>query len=161
MDYVACFRPNKELLNLILKQDNIVSSTLGFHATLCFFHMDSEQEKNLICDLSKIKITPFKTKTQSFEYFHNNILVLTLSRPDELFQLHKNIVQVVRNYASSDFDEMEKQFSGDNYKPHITISRSTLNFNKTNELLNQESFISEYYLFKKVDGVWKEIKSFN
>ena len=53
MKYLAYFRPNKELSDLILRQNHIVLPGSGLHSTLCVFYMEPEQENNLVTDLSQ------------------------------------------------------------------------------------------------------------
>jgi len=48
MKYLAYFRPNRELSDLILRQNNIILPGSGLHFTLCVFYMEPEQEKNLV-----------------------------------------------------------------------------------------------------------------
>ncbi len=158
MKYLVYFRPNKELSDLILRQSNIIMTSLGLHSTLYVFHMESEQENNLVTDLSKIKFNPFEIETLGFDNFDENSLVLKLSRPDELLQLHKKIIPVVKNYTNEDFEGVERQYFGDNYSPHLTISKSSyFSADTLKELIGRKDIIAKYYLAKKIDGVWKEI----
>ncbi len=161
MKYLAYFRPNKELSDLILRQNHIVLPGSGLHSTLCVFYMEPEQENNLVTDLSQIRFNPFEIGTLGFDDFDKDSLVLKLSRSDELLQLHKNVVSVARNYASEDFDAIARQYFGDNYNPHLTISKSSSGFDRTSkELIGREDIIVRYSLAKKEDGLWKEIQDF-
>lgn len=161
MKYLAYFQPNKELSDLILGQNHVVLPGSGLHSTLCLFYMEPEQENGLISNLSKIKFDPFEIETQEFDDFDKDSLVLKLSRPDELLRLHKNIVLAVGNYANSGFDEIAKQYFGNNYNPHLTISKSSSDFDRSSrELFCRRDFISRYHLAKKIDGNWKEIQTF-
>lgn len=161
MKYLAYFRPNEELSDLILRQNHIVLPGSGLHSTLCFFYMEPEEEKNLVTDLSQICFNPFEFETLAFDDFDRNSLVLKLSRSEELLQLHKGIVSVVKNYANAEFSAIAKQYFGDNYKPHLTISRSSSEFDRNSkELIGQKDRIARYTLAKKVDENWKEIGDF-
>jgi 2'-5' RNA ligase len=161
MRYFAYFRPNRELSDLILRQDYIILPGSGLHCTLCFFYMEPEQEKSLVSDLSRIKFNPFEIETQDFDDYSEDSLALTLSRPDELFHLHKEIVAVVKNYANSEFDAIARQHFGDDYSPHLTISKLSSGFDKSSKtLIGQKDTIARYSLAKKVDGEWKEIQDF-
>src|SRR3989344_2577672 len=110
MKYLAYFRPNRELSDLILRQNNIILPGSGLHFTLCVFYMEPEQEKNLVGGLSQIIFNPFEIETQDFDDFDNDSIVLKLSRPDELLQLHKKVVAVVRTYANAGFDAIAKRY---------------------------------------------------
>ncbi len=161
MKYLAYFQPNKELSNLILRQDNIVLPGLGLHSTICFFHMEPKYEKNLVSDLSRINFNPFEIETQDFDNFDKNSLVLKLSRSNELLQLHKDIISTVQNYANSKFNEIARQYFGDNYNPHLTISESSSDFDRTSkELIGRKDIISKYYLAKKPDINWEKIQTY-
>ncbi len=161
MKYLTYFRLNKELTNLILNQNNIILPGSGLHSTLCYFHMESERENYLLEDLSKIKFDLFKIETKEFEDFDNNSLVLKLSKPEELIKLHRNIVLSARKYANQGFDEIAIKYFYENYNPHLTISKSSSNFDrKSNLLLGLNDIISRYHLAKKIDGNWRQIQTF-
>ena len=162
MKYLAYFRPNKELSDLILRQKDIVLPGSRLHSTLCVFYMEPEQENDLVTDLSKIKFDPFEIETLGFDDFDKDSLVLRLSRSDELLQLHKGIVTVVRNYANAGFDTIAKQYFGDDYNPHLTISKSSSGFDRNSKELNgRKDIIARYSLAKKLDGIWKEIRTYH
>ncbi len=161
MKYLAYFQPNEELSNLILRQKKLVIPGSGLHSTLCFFHMEPENESKLVTNLSQINFNSFEFETLGFDDFDKDSLVLKLSRSDELLQLHNGIVSAVRNYANSEFDAIAKQYFGDNYNPHLTISKSSSQFDRTSkELIGQKDRIARYTLAKKFDGSWKEIQDF-
>ncbi len=161
MKYLTYFRPTEELSDLILRQNHIVLPSSGLHSTLCFFYMEPEQEEELVSNLSKIKFNPFEIETKEFDDFDKDSLVLKLSRPDELLQLHKGIVAVVRNYADAKFDAIAKQYFGDNYNLHLTISKSSSEFDRTSKgLIGRKDRIARYTLAKKEECVWKEIQDF-
>lgn len=161
MKYLIYFRPNKELTDLILSQNHIVLPGSGLHSTLCSFYMEPEQEYYLVDNLSKIKFNQFKIETQEFDNFDRNSLVLKLSRPDELLQLHKNIFLCVKTYANQEFDKMTKQYFWDNYNPHLTISESSSNFDRNStRLFGRSDIILRYHLAKKIEENWKEIQTF-
>ena len=161
MKYLAYFRPNEELSDLISRQNHLVLPGSGLHSTLCFFYMEPEQERNLVSDLSQVSFNPFEIETLTFDDFDKDSLVLKLSRSEELLQLHKGVVAVVKNYANTEFDAIAKQYFGDNYTPHFTISKSSSEFNKAlKRLIGRKDRIARYSLAKKVDGIWKEIRDF-
>lgn len=161
MKYLAYFQPNKKLSNLISRQNHLILPGSGLHSTLCFFHMEPEHENKLVTDLSQINFNPFEIETLGFDDFDKDSLVLKLSRSNELLQLHKGIVSVVRNYADSEFDAIAKQYFGDNYNPHLTVSKSSAQFDRTSkELIGQKDRIARYTLAKKLDGNWKEMQDF-
>lgn len=161
MKYLAYFQPNKELSDLILRQDNILLPGSGLHSTICFFRMEPKYEESLISNLSKINFNSFEIETQDFDNFDKDSLVLKLSRSDELLQLHKNIVSVVQNYANSEFNEIARQYFGDNYNPHLTISESSSTFDRTSkELIGQKDIVSRYHLAKKSNADWEKIQTY-
>ncbi len=161
MKYLAYFQPNRELSDLILRQEHLALPSSGLHSTLCVFHMDLENEDILVNDLSRIYFALFEFETLGFDDFDNDSLVLILSRSDELLQLHKNIISVVSDYAGAGFDAIKKQYFGDDYNPHLTLSRSYPHFDRNSEeLIGQKDMISKYTLAKKVDGNWKDIEDF-
>ncbi len=160
MKYLASFSLNKELSDLILRQNRIILPGSGLHSTLCFFNIEPELESGLVSDLSKIKFDSFEIETLGFEDFDNDSLVLKLSRPDALLQLHNKVVSAVKNYVNQDFDEIAKKYYGNNYSPHLTISTSSSGFNRTSkELISQKDLILKYRLAKK-EGNWKDIRTF-
>ncbi len=161
MKYLTYFRPNRELSDLILRQNHIILPGLGLHSTIFVFSMAPEQEEKLVSDLSKLRFNPFEIETQDFDAFDEDSLVLKLSRSDGLLQLHKGIVAVVRNYADASFDAIVKQYLGDNFTPHLTISKSSSDFSRTSkELIGRKDTISRYSLAKKIESNWKEIHDF-
>ena len=160
MEYMAYFRPNRKLSDLILEQDQIILSHLGLHTTLCNFYSESEQEENLVSDLSEINFNSFEIETMCFDEFDGGCLVLRLSRSNKLLQLHKNICSVIQEYDNAHFSEIPEHIR-DNYTPHLTISKSSSTFDRTSEeLVDRKDFISEYILAKKLGNNWKEIKTF-
>ncbi len=162
MKYLAYFQPNKELSDLILRQTHLIRPSSRLHSTLCVFYMEPSQENNLVTDLSQISFNHFEIKTLGFDDFDKDSLVLKLSRPNELLQLHKKIVAVARNYANPEFDGIAKQYFGDNYNPHLTISRSSSEFDRASkELIGRKDTIARYSLAKKVNENWKEIQDFH
>jgi len=161
MKYLTYFRPNEELSDLILRQNHLELPGSGLHSTLCFFYMESEHENKLISDLSQISFNPFEIETLAFDDFDKDSLVLKLSRSKELLQLHKGIVAVVRDYTYEEFDAIAKQYFGDNYNPHLTISKSSSGFDRSSkELIGRKDRIARYTLAKKEDGAWKEMQDF-
>jgi 2'-5' RNA ligase len=161
MKYLAYFQPNEKLSSLILRQNNIVVPSQGLHSTLCVFYMESKHENRLIHDLSQINFNSFDIETINFDDFGKDSLVLKLSRSDELLRLHKRIVAVARNYANPEFDAITKQYFGDNYNPHLTISKSSSEFDRiAKELIGQKDKIAKYTLAKKVNGSWEKMRDF-
>lgn len=161
MKYLAYFRPNRELSDLILRQNHLVLPGSSLHSTLCVFYMEPEHETSLVSDLSQLSFNPFEIETLAFDDFDKDSLVLKLSRSNELLQLHRGIVAIVGDYVDAEFDAIAKQFFGDNYNPHFTISKSSSGFDRTSkELIGRNDRISRYSLAKKVDGSWKEIQDF-
>jgi hypothetical protein len=123
--------------------------------------MEPEHEEKLISDLSRGGFNPFEIETLAFEDFDEDSLVLKLSRSEELLQLHKRIVALVRNYADVEFDTISKQYFGDKYNPHLTISKSSSKFDRTSkELIGKKDRITRYTLARKVNGTWKEMQDF-
>ncbi len=161
MKYLAYFRPNERLHDLILKQDKIILPSMGLHSTVCFFQMEPEHESSLVADLSALEFHPFKIETQRFDDFDSGALVLRLSKSEELSRLHKGIVEAVGKYAAPDFQKIAEQYFGDNYHPHFTISESSSRFDRSSTvLLGVSDEIKGYHLAKKVEGKWKGIKAF-
>jgi len=161
MKYLAYFQPNKELSDLILKQKHLALPSSGLHSTLCFFHMEPEHENKLITDLSQINFNPLKIKTLGYDNFDKNSLVIKLSNSNELLQLHKKILSVVRNYAPLGLGTSSKQYLGDDYNPHLTISKSSSKFDRNSkELIDRKDRITKYTLTKKIDGNWRKIQDF-
>ena len=112
MKYLAYFKPNQRLSDLILKQEKLILPGSGLHATLCFFHMKTEYEQQLIQDLSQIQFDPFEIKTLRFDDFDKDSLVLRLSLTKELSQLHQDIVSTIKNYTHPLFElVIQKYFS--------------------------------------------------
>ena len=162
MKYLAYFRPNQELSNLIMQQKHIILPSLGLHSTVCFFQMEPEHESSLATGMSELKFSPFQIETQRFDDFDSGALVLRLSKSEELSRLHKGIVEVVSKYATPDFKNIAEQYFGDNYHPHFTISESSSCFDRNStQLFGLGDVIKEYHLAKKVEGKWKDIKDFH
>ena len=161
MKYLAYFKPNKELSDLILQQENLVLPGAGLHSTILNFYMDPKYEETVISDLLKIDFSEFEIETQEFCDFDNNSLVLRLSCSEELLKLHKEIILSVGDYLDSDSYSSIEKYCWNNYHPHLTISKSSSNFNRTsNELINQRDTISRYFLAKKLDTHWEILKEF-
>lgn len=161
MKYLAYFRPNKDLSRVILKQNNIVLPGSGLHCTLCYFYMNPDMENNLVSDLSAIEFSKFEVETKDFDYFDNESLVLKLSRPTELLNLHKNIVSAVEKSAYPFFRKISGRYFKDKYNPHITISKSDSGFDRnTKDLFGQKNNISKYYLARKNDTNWEEVQTY-
>lgn len=161
MKYLAYFRPNEELCDLILRQNDVAIPGSGLHCTLSVLYMDPNRENDLVSNLSRINFNPFETETLCFDDFDKDTLVLKLSLFDELLQLHKNVVAVVRDHANDNFEAIEKRYCGNNYSPHYTIAKSSSLFNRNSrELIGQKNIVTRYTLAKKVDGSWQEIQTF-
>lgn len=159
MKYLVYFQPNKELSDLISNENFVDLPSAGLHSTLCIFYSDEKYETKLIDDLKDINIKSFTIKTEEFDEFDYNCLVLKLSRSDELLQLHKNILKIVSKYAEPDFIATTEKYFGDNYNPHFTISKSlSLTDITSKTLLGNSDIISEYHLAKKADKGWEDIE---
>lgn len=157
MKYLTYFRPNRELSDLILKQDNIVLPGSGLHSTLCVFRMAPDKEPALISDLSKVRFDPFEVATKEFTDFDDDCLVLKISLSDELLRLHKSIVSFVRKYADEGFEEVRQRYFGDKYNPHLTISTPSSGFDRNSrELIGRTDTITKFYLARKLDEKWEE-----
>ena len=161
MKYVAYFRPAKELTEAILIQNHVRISAIGLHSTLYFFQMNPNQEEALIEDLLGIKFSPFELKTLGFVDFDKNSFALRLSYPDELSKLHKEIDAVARKYAQPTSTNAEESYFRENYRPHITISESSSQFDRNSQVLIGRNFIvPEYFLAGKYAGNWEHVQRF-
>jgi len=161
MKYLASFKPSKELSNLILKQKNIVLPGSGLHTSICFFPLDSLDEHKLISDLSRVKFRPFEIETLEFDDFDKDSLVLKLSCPQELANLHERVLSIVAKYSDLSFEASIQNYCGERYSPHLTISESSSNFDRISKVLIGHKFeVSEYFLSKKTDATWKNIQTF-
>ena len=166
MKYLVYFKPSGALSELISSQKGIVKPYGGFHSTLSFFPMTSNKEGEIIENLSQIQFDPFEIETQKIELFDSSSQALTLTLPEELQLLHNSVVDSVSKYAQDSFNRISKLFYRDNYKPHYTISKSSINTNEGLEkLFGQKDVISEFYLAKKVrlgrtKSRWKVIGTF-
>ena len=162
MKYLICLRLSKQLNNLILSQKGVIIPRMGFHVTLCVFHMNSAYEKQLLHDLSSIVFNPFTLETLDFDFFDDDSLVLRLSCPQDLLNLHNNIVNLVRKYADQDFDTIAAQYYGDKYNPHITISSTSGGFEiSSNALLGKKEIITQYITMKKGEENWENIQQYD
>lgn len=167
MKYLAYFQPSPELSNLIQNQDHTLIPTSGLHTTLCSFHMELEQESSLIRDLAKTYYSPFEVETQEIDIFDKESIVLKLTRPPELYQLHEDIVQIVKRCANPEFNERYSRYFGPRYNPHITISKTSTPFDTTNTLntshqtLTGHTFrVEQFYLAKKQNDRWTNLGNF-
>ncbi len=161
MKYLAYFQPSPELATLIQTQDCIIIPSSGLHTTLCTFHMEQNQESILISNLSKIPLSAFEVETQTIALFDKESLVLKLTRPPELYQLHQDITEIVRTHATPEFNQRYQTYFGPKYNPHITISKSYTDFNTSTPLLSGHTFrVENFYLAKKVEEKWIEISNF-
>lgn len=158
MKYLAYFKPNRSLADLIKKQKHVTVPVSRLHYTLCYFPMDPDYEDALISDLSQLEFDPFEVETVGFEDLDDNSLVLRLSSPTGLVQLHKNIVSAVWRYAEQGFEDIAEQYYRSNYIPHITLVGSSSEFDRTSEvLIGQRNRITRYSLARRLGGVWKNI----
>jgi len=161
MKYLVYSRPSKELNRLILDQSGVTVSSLGLHSTICLFHMDQVYEGRLISELSKVKFEQFEIETLCYDEFDKDSLVLRLSSPKELLRLHRGLVCVLKGHEDQRFCDVEKRYFGENYKPHITISKSSFGFDKSSmELLGKKFTVSRYSLARKVEDTWEELRTF-
>ncbi len=161
MKYLVYFKPDKSLAELIINQDCVIIPSSGLHCTIAVFYMNPENEEKLISELSRIKFNSFKVKTLGFDDFDNDSFVLRLSLPEALFELHKRVFSAVAHYADDDFWNVVSKYFLDNYNPHFTISKSSSHFNRSlGVLINREFFVDSFYLSKKENGFWKQIKVF-
>ena len=161
LKYLIYFQPGKNLENLILEQDDLILPNSGLHTTLCIFNMDEEKEEELIEDISKINFNSFEIETLDFDNFDENSLVLKLSCPNELLKLHLQVISLVEGCASQDFSEIKNKYFGENYNPHLTISKSFSNFDKSsNDLIGKKDIVKNFSVAKKVDGVYYKIQEF-
>lgn len=159
--YVAYFEPEKELSDLILKQNDVSLPGSGLHASICFFYMGPKHENKLISDLSKISFQSFQVRTTEFEDFDKDSLVLKLTKPDELQNLHEKIVTFAERYADESFQEIKEKYFGKNYNPHITIAKSSSNFGRnSNELIGHKNTIRKYSLLKRVGDGFENLSDF-
>jgi 2'-5' RNA ligase len=162
LKYLFYFHPNENLRSLILEQEHIILPSSGLHSTLCVFNMGVENEDELIYDVSQIDFTPFEIETLNFDDFDGDSLVLKLSRSEELFKLHKDILNVARIYSNERFHMIARQYFEDKYNPHLTISKSSSDFDRTSRsLIGKRDIVTGYSLARKVDGVYEKIHEFH
>ena len=110
MKYITLFKPSKEISDLILKQKHVSPLPLKLHSTIYSFYMKPLFENQLVWELSQIKSKPFKYSTIEFKDLDNNFLGLILSRPPELFELHKKIMSAAGNYSY--YEDFEEKYTG-------------------------------------------------
>ena len=156
MKYLLYFKPDNKFSRLILGESKFEISQLGLHTTLYIFSMNDDGEDTLIDNLSEIQFTPFTVRVSHFDSF-DGLPVLVLSRPDELFSLHKKVVRLVEKYCDKDFQLSTEKYFGDFYNPHITIKNSYLKNIENKNLNNFEFEISEFFLAKKTTKGWVDI----
>ncbi|MCR4326987.1 MAG: hypothetical protein NUV46_00200 [Nanoarchaeota archaeon] len=149
MRYLVHFRPSEEVSNLIQNQNGIYVPNTGFHSTIYSFQMNPVFEEQLIGKLSEIEAHPFKYSTLKFKKFGKNSVVLRLSKPQELLNLHRKVASVAKEYSEG--ENPNERYFGKNYNPHITISKTHLKFDrKCKTLIGLEDFVSEYHLVRKI-----------
>jgi len=96
-----------------------------------------------------------------FVDFDKNSFALRLSYPDELSKLHKEIAAVARKYAQTTSTNAEETYFRENYRPHITISESSSQFDRNSQVLIGRNFIvPEYFLAGKYAGNWEHVQRF-
>lgn len=162
MKYLAYFKPNEGIYNLILSQDKIIVPSSGLHCSLCYLHMEPSKERWLVEDLSRIKFDPFEIETTGFDNFDKNSLVLKLSCPDSLLDLHHNLVSMAAKYAKAEFNEVKRAYFLDNYSPHIRISTSSAGFDTSSQtLIGLKDRVTSYVLVKSLDGRCTKIREFS
>ncbi len=159
--YLLYFEPSPELQNLIQKEENIHLPTSGLHTTLCVWNMNTGKEQNLIEDMSSIALPPFNVKTTEYDNFDNDSLVLKLSKPKELQNLHTKIIQIVEKYTDEEFKKIYLPYFGERYNPHLTISKSSSNFSFPKELLDQEYLVQTFCLAKKLEEGYHKTQEFH
>ncbi|GEM_PF-3999470 len=159
--YLLYFQPSQDLENLIFQQESLRIPNSELHSTLCVFNMDTEKEEEIIDEISEINFNPFEIETLNFDNFANDSLVLKISRPEELLKLHYQIINVVEKYATEDFNEIKKKYFLEKYNPHLTIAKSSSNFDtNSKDLIGKKDKVEKYSIAKKVDGIYYKIKEF-
>lgn len=165
MRYLVYFRPNYELSNLIEQQEDILLPNSGLHGTICHFHMNSTpfNERQLFSILSKIQFEPFIIKTEGFDIFNNDSLVLKLKGSPGLISLHERITTMAKYYDSSEeFDYNCKHHYFKHYIPHFTIRKPAGEITEGSlELLGIKDTIESYFLSKKEGSTWKHLGEFH
>jgi len=157
MKYLAYFLPSEELSSKINKYKRTETSTIGIHTTLYLFHADEKEERKIIKDLEKIRFKNFDVITTSLDNFGEDITVLRLSKPKELQILHEGIIRTCNPYS---FGEQSPYF-GENYNPHISLSKNSNRENTIFEdLLGISYSLHSFNLAKKSEGIFKKVAEF-
>ncbi|MAH07640.1 hypothetical protein CMI38_05330 [Candidatus Pacearchaeota archaeon] len=161
MKYLIYFNSSRELSDLIAGHSFDVIPGIGLHSTLCYFVGDNANERSLIEDLDGINFQGFNVKTGSLDTFDDN-LVLRLLKTDELSLLHNEIYSVVRRHVVGDGCGVLDEYFGENYNPHITLSRSSSELDRgVGDLNGVEFSVSNYVLARKYQENWVDIRAFS
>lgn len=170
MRYLVCFRPeSSELLNKINLEDKVVLPSSGIHATLWGFSMDEYNEGEVIKKLGGINKSPFQTIPLATDKWINNkstktncYNVLLLKKPNTLQCLHEEVVSIARSFdrSTEEFEKMYSTYGGISYVPHLTISKAN-DFEFQQDYSNLSFNIQKYFLLKKKQGLWEDVKQFN
>ncbi len=162
MRYLTCFKPGKSLTGLLLSEPNINPPSSGIHCTVLVFNLEEKNEPNLIETLSGIKTRPFDASISKYKQFDDNSCVLTLAADPEAYQLHREIFERVITLDDRRclFDKIGENYFLENYKPHITIAKSSVLVPLQHDYIGLSMHISDYCLLKKKDGAWQEVAVF-
>ena len=147
--YLIYFEPSTEIENLILEQEEIMPPPSGLHITLCSWDMDSCNEEELIKQISSVAISPFDIETTEYDNFAEEKIVLRFSKPKELLNLHNRMLDIVKQFTDEEYNNFFLQFFGEKYNPHLTISRTYLDFSFPKELIGKRYSVLNFFLARK------------
>ena len=164
--YLIYFNPSvylEERLNAFRKglarSDGIEYKAGDFlHATLFKAKFSEKDEKKLFEVVLDTERSVFAPRVKEMDLFAQNSLVIKLEKPEELQELHEEIIRVLMPFMQ---EELPGWF-GKGYVPHITLCKSMHGSvpKIPRELENYSWLVDEFYIAKKVDGAWQPFMDF-
>lgn len=152
------------------------------HGTLYHFRAKERDEKSIIGALEDIHHPSFFVEGERvMRVFDEGALVIKLKKTDEVDGLHRKVITEVAPYIDRDetkplpkkyipdqerrriYEEYGSVFCAEFYQPHLTlceVDESRVNGSSVTPFTVLFE-VEEFSLSKKVEGMWKVIKSFS
>lgn len=123
--------------------------------------MNEREEGRFVSHLEKRAFNKFNLEVVGTADFEEESKVLLLSRPPEIMALHERFVEIARWFAksSASFEDSVRMYGLGRYSPHITVPGVGKNSLKNN-YSGVRMDVPAYYLNKKKDEKWINVKSF-
>jgi 2'-5' RNA ligase len=186
MKYLIYFSPTENVTTKIEGYRTMLGSALlstpsaGLHCTLFNLYSNYNNEQGLIDIVESLKLRKMDLVLSHIELFDEQMLVIRISKSDDLEELHNTIVTELREFVDwRHTPPILEKYSQDHirqavykkcgspyflacYAPHLTVGKVSTEFVQLREFFSGTSFsVDRIHLARKEKDGWKHIAAFD